>query len=112
MNSRSSIHRLLVFSILLILAVRSSQGELWAAAWTDRKITSLPASGTWEAGTLQNNVEVTLTGGVTLKGTIVIPAGKTLTIEIDDNNVVRVINAALKDDFSATGFEVNASGAI
>ena len=112
MNFRSSIHRLLVFSILLILAVRSSQGELWAAAWTDRAITTLPESGTWEGGTLQNNVEVTITGGVTLTGTIVIPAGKTLTIKIDNNNVVRVINAALKNDFSATGFKVNASGAI
>ena len=112
MNFRSSIHRLLVFSILLILAVRSSQGELWAAAWTDRAITKLPESGTWEGGTLQNNVEVTITGGVTLTGTIVIPAGKTLTIKIDNNDVTRVINAALKDEFSATGFKVNASGAI
>ena len=97
---------------MLILAVRSSQGELWAAEWEDRKITSLPATGTWEAGTLQKHDEVTITGGVTLTGTIVIPAGKTLTIKIDNNNVVRVINAALKNDFSATGFKVNASGAI
>lgn len=112
MNFRSSIHRLLVFSILLILAVRSSQGELWAAAWTDRAIIELPESGTWEGGTLSQNVTVMLKGGVTLTGTIVIPAGKTLTIKIDDNNVVRVINAALKNYFSATGFKVNASGAI
>ena len=76
MNFRSSIHRLLVFSLLLILAVRSSQGELWAAEWKDRKITSLPISGTWEAGTLSQDVTVTLKGGVTLKGTIVIPKGK------------------------------------
>ena len=112
MNFRSSIHRLLVFSLLLILAVRSSQGELWAAAWTDRAITSLPTSGTWEAGTLSQDVSVTLKGGVTLNGTIVIPAGRTLTITSDNNDVDRVIQAALKNNFTSTGFEVNSSGAI
>ena len=97
--------------ILLSIFLLCADAQSVFAAWGNT-INSLPSSGTWEAGTLSQNVTVTLKGEVTLNGTIVIPDGKTLTITIDNNDVDRVIQAALKNNFTSTGFEVNSSGAI
>ena len=105
-------NRSLYIFLLSILFVLCGYQQLSAATWTNRSIKSLPSSGTWEGGTLSQNVDVTLTGGVEITGTIVIPNKFKLTIRTDNNNVDRVIKAALKDKFAATGFEVNSSGTI
>ena len=97
--------------ILLSIFLLCADAQSVFAAW-GKDIIDLPSSGTWEAGTLKDDVTVELTGGVTLNGTIVIPAGKTLTIKIDNNDVDRVIQAALNENFKSTGFEVKSSGAI
>lgn len=80
MNFRSSIYRFLVFYVLAFLAIPSG-GELWAATWTDNPITSLSGSSIWDRGTLSTNVDVTLTKNIAIRGTIVIPNGKKLTID-------------------------------
>ena len=50
-----------------------------------QNLTTLNNSGTWNGGTLTKNITVELTGDVTLNSRIIIPEGKTLTIQLADN---------------------------
>ena len=44
-------------------------------------ISSLSQTGDWEGGTLTKSLEITVTGDVDIKGPIIIPSGKKLTIK-------------------------------
>ena len=105
MKSRSSM--LVVFVILLTLMLCRPAFVVSAA-----DITSLPASGTWPAGTLTESFGVDVTNGPLVKGTIIIPSGITLTLT---NNASTLDHVTLNVDASFAGdciFKVESGGKL
>ena len=71
----------------------------WGVCLKGYSITSLKNSGTWDGGTLENNISITLTDNISMKGTIEIPSGKTLTIEATANHTIKNITDGLSGMF-------------
>ena len=67
------LNAVLTFVLLTVLAISANAADA-------AKITTLRSYGDWEGGTLANDINITLTGDVDLKGPIVIPDGIRLTI--------------------------------
>ena len=104
MKSRSSM--LVVFVILLTLM-------LCRPGFVVSAITTLPTSGTWAGGTLENDIEVAVTSGPTVTGTIVIPNGKTLTLSIASSVTADHVTLAVPADFSGNCiFKVESGGKL
>lgn len=104
MKSRSSM--LVVFVILLTLM-------LCRPGFVVSAITTLPTSGTWAGGTLENDIEVPVTVGPTVTGTIVIPSGKTLTLSIASTVTADHVTLAIPADFSGDCiFKVESGGKL
>lgn len=104
MKSRSSM--LVVFVILLTLL-------LCQPAFVVSAITNLPTSGTWAGGTLENDIEVAVTSGPTVTGTIVIPSGMTLTLSIANSVTADHVTLAVPANFSGDCiFKVESGGKL
>lgn len=71
----------------------------WGVCLKGYSITSLSTTGTWNGGTLENNITITLTGNISMKGRIEIPSNKTLTIEATANRTITNITDGLSGMF-------------
>ena len=104
MQSRSSV--LVVFVILLTLM-------LCRPGFVVSAITTLPTSGTWAGGTLENDIDVPVTSGPTVTGTIVIPDGKTLTLSIANSVTTDHVTLSVPANFSGDCiFKVESGGKL
>ena len=93
---RNRIYYLIISLALFLVAGVSSYA---GTGTTDG--TNFPVKGVWPGGTVAKNTTVYISGTVWVKTPIIIPAGKTLTISLDEN-VTESVRIRPHKDFAPT----------